>query len=36
MREDIEQFIQWVRMRSPQARTWRDYRCDLMIFVELM
>lgn len=29
---DIERFINWVRMRSPQARTWRDYQCDLALF----
>src|SRR5215813_2853465 len=32
MRAEIEQFIDWVRMRSPQARTWRDYKCDLELF----
>ena len=35
MHSEIEQFIQWVRMRSPQARTWRDYQCDLKIFMKL-
>ena len=35
MRAEIEQFIHWVRMRSPQARTWRDYQCDLKIFMKL-
>lgn len=29
---DIERFIQWVRMRSPQAKTWQDYKCDLALF----
>ena len=36
MKVEIERFVQWVRMRSPQARTWRDYQCDLMIFMKLM
>lgn len=30
---EIEQFIDWVRIRSPQARTWRDYKCDMELFV---
>jgi Site-specific recombinase XerD len=33
---EIEQFINWVRMRSPQARTWRDYKCDLELFVAVL
>lgn len=33
---DIERFIQWVRMRSPQAKTWRDYKCDLDLFRALV
>lgn len=33
---DIERFIQWVRMRSPQAKTWRDYKCDLELFSQVM
>jgi site-specific recombinase XerD len=32
MLQEIEQFIDWVRMRSPVAKTWRDYRCDLELF----
>lgn len=36
MRKDIEQFIQWVRIRSPQARTWRDYGCDLSMFLNVI
>lgn len=36
MKAEIEQFIQWVRMRSPQARTWRDYQCDLSLFLGVM
>ncbi len=33
---DVERFIQWVRMRSPQAKTWRDYKCDLESFVTIV
>jgi integrase/recombinase XerC len=33
MLSEMEQFIDWVRMRSPQAKTWRDYRCDLALFI---
>jgi site-specific recombinase XerD len=29
---EVQRFIDWVRMRSPQARTWRDYKCDLALF----
>jgi len=36
MKTEIERFINWVRMRSPQARTWRDYRCDLGLFMNVM
>lgn len=36
MKAEIERFINWVRMRSPQARTWRDYRCDLGLFIDVM
>ena len=36
MRKDIERFIHWVRIRSPQARTWRDYRCDLSVFLNVI
>jgi site-specific recombinase XerD len=36
MQAEIQQFINWVRMRSPQARTWRDYRCDLDLFAAIV
>jgi len=36
MVSEIEQFINWVRIRSPQARTWRDYKCDLELFRAVM
>jgi site-specific recombinase XerD len=34
MLSEIERFVNWVRRRSPEAHTWRDYRCDLRFFVE--
>lgn len=36
MQAEIEHFIDWVRMRNPQAKTWRDYRCDLKLFQQGM
>ena len=30
---EIERFVNWVRRRSPDAHTWRDYRCDLEFFL---
>src|ERR1700690_982661 len=36
MLAEIEQFVNWVRRRSPQAHTWRDYHCDLQGFVEVV
>ena len=33
MQTEIEHFINWVQMRSPEARTWRDYKCDLGMFI---
>jgi site-specific recombinase XerD len=36
MLADIERFVNWVRRRSPQAHTWRDYRCDLRFFAEVV
>ena len=32
MLAEIEQFVNWVRRRNPQARTWRDYGYDLRFF----
>lgn len=32
MENDICQFINWVRLRNPHAKTWRDYQCDLELF----
>jgi site-specific recombinase XerD len=36
MLKQIEQFVNWVRRRNPQARTWRDYRSDLSQFVAIV
>ncbi len=32
MLAEIEQFVNWVRRRNPEARTWRDYGYDLRQF----
>ena len=32
MLSEINQFVNWVRHRNPEARTWRDYRSDLKQF----
>jgi site-specific recombinase XerD len=36
MLSEIEQFVNWVRRRNPQARTWRDYGYDLRQFVQVV
>jgi site-specific recombinase XerD len=36
MLSEIERFVNWVRRRSPQARTWRDYGYDLHFFVQVV
>ncbi len=36
MLTEIEQFVNWVRRRNPQARTWRDYSYDLGQFAALV
>ncbi len=33
---EIEGFVNWVRRRSPEAHTWRDYRCDLRFFMQVV
>lgn len=33
MLSEIEGFVNWVRRRSPAARTWKDYGYDLRFFV---
>ena len=32
----IIDFVNWVRRRNPNARTWRDYRSDLHQFVAIV
>jgi len=32
---EMERFVNWVRRRSPQARTWKDYGYDLRFFMEV-
>jgi hypothetical protein len=29
---EIDRFVNWLRRRNPEARTWRDYRYDLKQF----
>lgn len=36
MLRDIDRFVNWVRRRNPQARTWRDYGYDLKQFVAVV
>jgi site-specific recombinase XerD len=36
MLAEIERFVNWVRRRSPEAHTWRDYRCDLRFFANVV
>jgi site-specific recombinase XerD len=36
MLSEIEQFVNWVRRRSPQVRTWKDYGYDLRIFMQVL
>ena len=36
MLSEIDAFINWVRIRSPQAKTWKAYRSDLALFLSLM
>jgi site-specific recombinase XerD len=33
---EIDQFVNWVRRRNSEARTWRDYGYDLHQFVEIV
>jgi site-specific recombinase XerD len=33
---EIEQFVNWVRRRSPEARTWKDYGYDLRLFIQVV
>lgn len=34
MVSEVQQFINWVQLRNPQARTWKDYSYDLKRFEE--
>ncbi|MBI9047075.1 MAG: tyrosine-type recombinase/integrase [Anaerolineaceae bacterium] len=36
MLSEINQFVNWIRRRNPDARTWRDYSYDLNKFVILI
>jgi site-specific recombinase XerD len=36
MLADIHAFVNWVRRRNPDARTWRDYQYDLKQFVKVV
>jgi site-specific recombinase XerD len=36
MLAEIDQFVNWVRRRNPEARTWRDYQYDLYQFAALV
>jgi hypothetical protein len=36
MLSQIEDFVNWVRRRNPQARTWRDYSYDLAQFAAVV
>lgn len=36
MLSEIERFVNWVRRRSPEARTWRDYGYDLHFFTQVV
>ena len=36
MLSEIERFVNWVRRRSPQAHTWKDYGYDLRFFVQIV
>jgi site-specific recombinase XerD len=36
MLAEIDQFVNWVRRRNPEARTWRDYKYDLTLFAGIL
>jgi site-specific recombinase XerD len=36
MLKEIEAFVNWLRRRNPQVRTWRDYRYDLSQFAAVV
>lgn len=35
MLSEIQEFVNWVRRRNPEARTWRDYSYDLQQFAQI-
>ena len=36
MLAEIGAFVNWARRRNPEARTWRDYQCDLTQFLAVV
>ncbi len=36
MLEEINEFVNWIRRRNPQAHTWQDYLCDLQQFMTVV
>ena len=36
MLAEIERFVNWIRRRSPGARTWKDYGYDLRFFAQVV
>ena len=36
MLEEINEFVNWIRRRNPQAHTWQDYVCDLQQFMTVV
>jgi len=36
MLAEIEQFVNWVHRRNPEARTWKDYGYDLHFFLQVV
>jgi hypothetical protein len=36
MLSEIDRFVNWVRRRNPEARTWKDYAYDLRQFAALV
>jgi site-specific recombinase XerD len=36
MLKEVNRFVNWMRRRNPQARTWRDYRSDLAQFAQVV
>ena len=36
MVSEIKQFINWVHLRNPHARTWKDYTYDLNLFIQVI